>query len=106
MASLADSFLANLDELSDNEAYPEEDNAEAVGVDEDGDDDMPDLESLNHDDLDSVSKLQKTQRYIDIMQKVEGALEKGTDLSNQGFILEEDPEYQLIVDKSVPFATC
>ncbi|XBI55204.1 hypothetical protein VPH35_037071 [Triticum aestivum] len=100
MASLADSFLADLDELSDNEAYPEEDNAEAVGVDEDGDDDMPDLESLNRDDLDSVSKLQKTQRYIDIMQKVEGALEKGTDLSNQGFILEEDPEYQLIVDKS------
>ncbi|VAH46163.1 unnamed protein product [Triticum turgidum subsp. durum] len=76
----------------------EEDNAEAVGVDEDGDDDMPDLESLNYDDLDSVSKLHKTQRYIDIMQKVEGALEKGTDLSNQGFILEEDPEYQLIVD--------
>ncbi|KAF6986064.1 hypothetical protein CFC21_013559 [Triticum aestivum] len=98
MASLADSFLADLDELSDNEAYPEEDNAEAVGMDEDGDDDMPDLESLNYDDLDSVSKLQKTQRYSDIMQKVEGALEKDTYLSNQGFILEEDPEYQLIVD--------
>ena len=32
------------------------------------------------------------------MQKVEGALEKNIDLSNQGFILEEDPEYQLIVD--------
>uniref|UniRef100_A0A3B5Z4L9 Nop domain-containing protein n=1 Tax=Triticum aestivum TaxID=4565 RepID=A0A3B5Z4L9_WHEAT len=92
MASLADSFLADLDELSDNEAYPEEDNAEAVGMDEDGDDDMPDLESLNYDDLDSVSKLQKTQRYSDIMQKVEGALEKDTYLSNQGFILEEDPE--------------
>ena len=37
-------------------------------MDEDGDDDMPDLESLNYDDLDSVSKLQKTQRYNDIMQ--------------------------------------
>ena len=36
-------------------------------MDEDGDDDMPDLESLNYDDLDSVSKLQKTQRYTDIM---------------------------------------
>ncbi|XBI91536.1 hypothetical protein VPH35_028833 [Triticum aestivum] len=114
MANLADSFLADLDELYRKRLSPrftnkanrqraqihnqEEDNAEAVGVDEDGDDDMPDLESLNYDDLDSVSKLHKTQRYIDIMQKVEGALEKGTDLSNQGFILEEDPEYQLIVD--------
>jgi hypothetical protein len=37
-------------------------------VDEDGDDDMLDLEALNYDDLDSVSKLQKTQRYIDIIQ--------------------------------------
>ncbi|KAL5215885.1 hypothetical protein ABZP36_007286 [Zizania latifolia] len=98
MASLADSFLADLDELSDNEAYPEEENAEAVGVEEIGDDEMPYPESLNYDDLDSVSKLQKTQRYSDIMQKVEDALQKGTDFSNQGSILEEDPEYQLIVD--------
>lgn len=37
-------------------------------MEEDGDDDMRDLESLNYDDLDSVSKLQKTQRYKDIMQ--------------------------------------
>lgn len=98
MANLADSFLADLDELSDNEGYPEEENAEAAGGEEEEDDDMPDLESLNYDDLDSVSKLQKTQRYNDIMQKVEDALQKGTDFSNQGFILEEDPEYQLIVD--------
>nr|CAB3487886.1 unnamed protein product [Digitaria exilis] len=98
MASLADSFLADLDELSDNEGYPEEDNAEAAGMDEDGDNDMHDLESLNYDDLDSVSKLQKTQRYKDIMQKVEDALQKGTDFSYEGSILEEDPEYQLIVD--------
>lgn len=30
--------------------------------------DMADLETLNYDDLDSVSKLQKSQRYLDIMQ--------------------------------------
>ncbi|KAF0905607.1 hypothetical protein E2562_007395 [Oryza meyeriana var. granulata] len=66
-------------------------------MDEDGGEDMLDLESLNYDDLDSVSKLQKTQRYNEIMQKVEDALQKGTDFSNQGSILEEDPEYQLIV---------
>ncbi|KAG8083112.1 hypothetical protein GUJ93_ZPchr0014g46572 [Zizania palustris] len=53
MASLADYFLADLDELSDNEAYPEEENAEAAGVEEISDDDMPDPESLNYDDLDS-----------------------------------------------------
>ena len=47
--------------------FQEEDNAEEVGREEE-DDDMADLESLNYDDLDSVSKLQKTQRYHDIMQ--------------------------------------
>ncbi|KAJ0725727.1 putative U4/U6 small nuclear ribonucleoprotein Prp31 [Helianthus annuus] len=31
-------------------------------------------------------------------QKVEDALEKGSDMSNQGMVLEDDPEYQLIVD--------
>jgi hypothetical protein len=47
--------------------FQEEDNAEEAGREEE-DDDMPDLESLNYDDLDSVSKLQKTQRYNDIMR--------------------------------------
>uniref|UniRef100_A0A2N9EPN4 Nop domain-containing protein n=1 Tax=Fagus sylvatica TaxID=28930 RepID=A0A2N9EPN4_FAGSY len=84
MATLADSFLADLDELSDNE--------------EDVDREMADIETLNYDDLDSVSKLQKTQRYVDIMQKVEDALQKGSDISNHGMVLEDDPEYQLIVD--------
>ncbi|GFZ21260.1 pre-mRNA processing ribonucleoprotein binding region-containing protein [Actinidia rufa] len=98
-ATLADSFLADLDELSDNEAdIPEEDNLDAENMEEDVDGDLADIETLNYDDLDSVSKLQKTQRYIDIMQKVEEALEKGSDMSNHGIVLEDDPEYQLIVD--------
>jgi hypothetical protein len=54
--------------------FQEEDNAEAVGMEEDGDDVMPDLESLNYDDLDSVSKLQKTQQYNDIMQVCHSSL--------------------------------
>lgn len=37
-------------------------------MEHDGDTEMQDLESLNYDDLDSVSKLQRTQRYKDIMQ--------------------------------------
>ncbi|XP_057437449.1 U4/U6 small nuclear ribonucleoprotein Prp31 homolog [Lotus japonicus] len=99
MATLADSFLADLDELSDNEAeIPEDNDADAADMEEDIDGDLADLENLNYDDLDSVSKLQKTQRYVDIMQKVEEALKRSSDASNQGVDLEDDPEYQLIVE--------
>ncbi|KAG5514214.1 hypothetical protein RHGRI_035572 [Rhododendron griersonianum] len=94
MATLADSFLAHLDELSDNEAnLPGEDNVDTENKEEDIDGDMVDIENL-----DSVSKLQKTQRYIDIMKKVEDALVKGSDMLDNGMVLEDDPEYQLIVD--------
>ncbi|EEC73937.1 hypothetical protein OsI_08801 [Oryza sativa Indica Group] len=68
MASLPDSFLADLDELSDNEAYPEGEDEEARNMEEDGDGGMPCCEFLNHDDLNSASELHKTQRYNDIMQ--------------------------------------
>ncbi|XP_062159457.1 U4/U6 small nuclear ribonucleoprotein Prp31 homolog [Alnus glutinosa] len=99
MATLADSFLADLDELSDNDAdLLEEDDVDAGNMEEDVDGDMADIETLNYDDLDSVSKLQKTQRYLDIMQKVDDALQKGSDISNHGMVLEDDPEYLLIVD--------
>jgi len=37
-------------------------------MEEDVNGDLADLEALNYDDLDSVSKLQKTQRYTDIMK--------------------------------------
>lgn len=37
-------------------------------MEEDVDGDLADIENLNYDDLDSVSKLQKTQRYSEIMQ--------------------------------------
>ncbi|CAH9087817.1 unnamed protein product [Cuscuta epithymum] len=100
MATLGDDFLADLDELSDNEADILDDaNGEAEHMDEDVDGELADIETLNYDDLDSVSKLQRTQRYINIMQKVEEALEKGSENSDKGtMVLEDDPEYQLIVD--------
>lgn len=99
MANLADSFLADLDELSDNETNPpDEEDADVADMEEDGDDDISAIEALNYDDLDSVSKLQKTQRYIDVMQKVDDALQKGSDISSSTTVLEENPEYQLIVD--------
>ncbi|GAA0157611.1 RNA splicing factor [Lithospermum erythrorhizon] len=44
-----------------------------------------------YDDLGSVSKLQKSRRYNDIMQKVEEAL------NNNIVVLEDDQEYELIV---------
>ncbi|CAL5054552.1 unnamed protein product [Urochloa decumbens] len=97
MASIADSFLADLDELLDSEDYPEVEDAGVENMEEDGDDGVPDFKSLYCNNLDSVSKLQKTQHYTDIMQKVEDSLERGICDSNQGTIL-EDEEYQLIVD--------
>jgi len=39
-------------------------------MEEDVDGDLADIEALNYDDLDSVSKLQKTQRFNDIMQVI------------------------------------
>ncbi|CAE5962685.1 unnamed protein product [Arabidopsis arenosa] len=98
MATLEDSFLADLDELSDNEAELDENNGDVGKEEEDVDMDMADLETLNYDDLDSVSKLQKSQRYTDIMQKVEEALRKDLDGSDKGTVLEDDPEYKLIVE--------
>ncbi|CAI5965429.1 unnamed protein product, partial [Closterium sp. NIES-64] len=78
-ATLADSFLADLDDLSDNEEAPQEPGA-GGGMEEgsDGDEEEEetmDLEALNYDDLDAVAKLQKSARYIDMMRRVEAALE-------------------------------
>jgi len=99
MATLADSFLADLEDLSDNDMpLEDEENDEAGEEAENVDDDMADVETLNYDDLDSVSKLQKSQRYLDIMQKVEEALQNGSEITRNGIVLEDDPEYQLIVD--------
>lgn len=48
--------------------FQDEENGDAEQMEEDVDGDLADIEALNYDDLDSVSKLQKTQRYNDIMQ--------------------------------------
>lgn len=99
MAALADSFLADLEDLSDNDMpLEDEENDDAGEEAENVDDDVADVETLNYDDLDSVSKLQKSQRYLDIMQKVEEALQNGSEITRNGIVLEDEPEYQLIVD--------
>lgn len=48
--------------------WQEHENDDAGEEAEDVDDEMEDIETLHYDDLDKISKLQKTQRYIDIMQ--------------------------------------
>ncbi|KAG6550911.1 hypothetical protein Mapa_007526 [Marchantia paleacea] len=65
MATLADSFLADLEDLSDNEA-PFEVETEEGDDTADLDDVMDDVDTLNYDDLDSVAKLQKSQRFNDL----------------------------------------
>lgn len=45
-----------------------EEDADGENMEEDIDGELADIESLNYDDLDNVSKLQKSQRYTDIMQ--------------------------------------
>ncbi|KAL0813411.1 hypothetical protein Bca101_069854 [Brassica carinata] len=93
MAELEDSFLAEIDELSDYEEAGFEENAGNYGGDIAMD--MSDLETLkSDDDLDTVSTLQKTQRYADIMNRVEDALGK----DSYGALSEDDPLYKLVVD--------
>ncbi|KAF8044625.1 hypothetical protein N665_7416s0001 [Sinapis alba] len=92
MAELEDSFLAEIDELSDYEE---------AGFEEkyhEGDIDLETLKPGHDDDLESVSNLQKTQRYADIMHKVEEALlgHKGFDVG--AMTSEDDPEYKLVMD--------
>ncbi|KAL8157115.1 U4/U6 small nuclear ribonucleoprotein Prp31 homolog [Apium graveolens] len=76
MVTVADFFLADVYELSDNEDdILDEDNVEADNIEEDVDGELADIEAFNYDDLDNVSKLQITQRYIDIMQSVTPTLD-------------------------------
>lgn len=44
----------------------DEENLDVDQMEEDGD--LADIEALNYDDLDNVSKLQKSRRYVEIMQ--------------------------------------
>ncbi|KAL9142373.1 hypothetical protein ABFS82_14G165600 [Erythranthe guttata] len=94
-----DSFLADLDELSDSE-----DDLDMV-EDIDTDDELAGIEeAVNcYDDFDCVLKLENSQRFAEIMVKIEKALEKGNENSlDQAIILEDDEntEYQLLVDCS------
>mmetsp|Transcript_16110 Transcript_16110/g.34858 ORF Transcript_16110/g.34858 Transcript_16110/m.34858 type:complete len:493 (-) Transcript_16110:371-1849(-) len=92
--TLAESFLAELDELSDddhNEAELEEDVKEE-------EDQLDDIEALNYDDLTAVAKLNSSTHYKDVMQRVKDAL-AGNTMDDDKVVraLEDDPTYQLLV---------
>ncbi|KAK9805552.1 hypothetical protein WJX72_004756 [[Myrmecia] bisecta] len=98
MATLAESFLADLDDLSDA-SEPEQ----APAGQEDADAEMlgNDIEMLNYDDLDAVAHLAKSERYQTIIAQVRQALEAGEpDENNRSWTgpSEEDPTYRLLVD--------
>ncbi|GFH32930.1 U4/U6 small nuclear ribonucleoprotein, partial [Haematococcus lacustris] len=94
--TLAESFLADLDELSDDEPIDDEDAAEANDASGGGGDDLDDIEALNYDDLSAVAKLNSAGMYQDIMQRVRAALEAAsTEKEEQRarVSLEDDPTY-------------
>eukprot|EP00798_Chlamydomonas_sp_ICE-L_P000438 gene438-1836_t len=97
LQTLAESFLADLDDLSDDEEAMEEgDGEEDAGDDGAEDEQMDDIEALNFDDLGAVAKLQSTGVYKSVMKRVKEALKDPLALVVQG-PLEDDPTYQLLV---------
>ncbi|KAL4420982.1 hypothetical protein ABPG77_001301 [Micractinium sp. CCAP 211/92] len=101
MATLAESFLADLEDLSDDEEPQQQQEAEAEGEDQDmlgGDE----LDNLNYDDLDAVAHLTRSERYTSIMGAVRAAtskIEAGDDApAAWAGPSEEDPTYKLLVD--------
>ncbi|XP_071741212.1 U4/U6 small nuclear ribonucleoprotein Prp31 homolog [Rutidosis leptorrhynchoides] len=96
MANLEDSFLADLEDLSDNDNQ----NLDAMEDDDVSGDLAGDIEAMiNYDDLECVSKLQKTQRFIDIMKKIENALDKGSDTEYQ--LIAECIEWLVLIEKEI-----
>ncbi|GBF99181.1 U4 U6 small nuclear ribonucleoprotein [Raphidocelis subcapitata] len=101
MATLAESFLADLEDLSDDEPEAAEAGGDGEGegadMEEDG---LDDIESLNYDDLKSVAKLSSSAQYADVMGRVTAALEAPEDEAVQRTTatLEDDPTYKLLVD--------
>lgn len=98
--TLAEAFLADLDDLSDNED-DDQDFEEARGQGGDDDDDqMDDIEALNYDDLEAVTKLSSSNRYKDIIRRVREAVDltaESMEEDTRKTSLEDDPTYQLLV---------
>ncbi|KAI7842324.1 hypothetical protein COHA_003964 [Chlorella ohadii] len=101
MATLAESFLADLEDLSDVEDE-EPQQAGLAGEGEDEEMGGDDIDNLNYDNLEAVAHLTSSERYKDIMAAVRAAADE--DASGSGGATawagpsEEDPTYKLLVD--------
>ncbi|KAK9917190.1 hypothetical protein WJX75_001712 [Coccomyxa subellipsoidea] len=102
MATLAESFLADLDDLSDASVDEREDAEPEQDEDAEMDEGNDDIEALNYDDLEAVARLQSSDRYKTIMQQVRQALERGGEVDDSDAAWtgpsEEGPTYRLLVD--------
>mmetsp|Transcript_20589 Transcript_20589/g.49016 ORF Transcript_20589/g.49016 Transcript_20589/m.49016 type:complete len:497 (-) Transcript_20589:41-1531(-) len=103
MATLAESFLADLDDLSDGDEAAEEPQRADEGDEEDDMELNEDIEALNYDDLSAVAQLAKSDRYNRIMTIVREALKKAEtgevlDLGRATGSVEDDPEHKLLVE--------
>mmetsp|Transcript_19087 Transcript_19087/g.32724 ORF Transcript_19087/g.32724 Transcript_19087/m.32724 type:complete len:498 (+) Transcript_19087:198-1691(+) len=96
--TLAESFLADLDELSDEEHMQDE---EEPMEEEHGHDELDDIEALNYDDLSAVAKLEGAPMYKDVMARVRAAIASAAQQPDQPSAptgpLEDDPTYKLLV---------
>lgn len=103
MATLAESFLADLDDLSDGEAPAEGVDEGVEGGSDDGDLELKDnIEALDYDTLSAVASLHTSERYTRIMEVVRSALERqkagevvAAMAANPGA---DDPEQKLLVE--------
>lgn len=97
--TLAESFLADLDELSDDEG-PAGSDGDAMQEDGEGDglDKLDDLDNLNYDDLAAIAKLTADPHYLDVMTRVRAALEGASNEQRTSALLEDDPTYKLLVE--------
>eukprot|EP00959_Pyramimonas_sp_CCMP1952_P404623 8480081-Pyramimonas_sp.AAC.1 len=94
MATLAESFLADLEDLSDGEEEEEE-----PQLDDNQMDDLDDIEALNYDRLEAVANLIKTPRYNRVVAAATVGLTKDVlpEVARLGAV-EDNPEYKLIVE--------
>jgi U4/U6 small nuclear ribonucleoprotein PRP31 len=105
--TLADEFLADLGE-DDEGAVGSEEEEEAVPMEEDlleneeAEDKMADdklLETLRNVDIQKVARLISSDRFKDLIQRIDAQMQQPRTNEIVG-PLEEDPEYQLIVESN------
>ncbi|MCO5601593.1 hypothetical protein L7F22_055716 [Adiantum nelumboides] len=93
-------FLADLEDLSDNEALQVETQAGSGLKDAEMADfnHVQELINVPSDDIDAVAKLQQSPRFRDIMHKVAQAPPASLEARQPQLDIDNDPDHQLLVD--------